>query len=1216
MFISIFKHELSYWLRKPVVYIYSVIFFTAALVIAASSAGIFDAISTTIDATFTANSPSSITGIFNSLSTLLLFLFPTIFGVSVHRDFKSDMHKILYSYPFKKADYLAAKFLSSLLIVSMIVLCIGIGLAIGFMLPGTNEQLVIAFDLQSYVHVFLIYTLPNTLLYGLIVFAVVVFTRNLTAGFITVIGLSLIQGVIDVLLQDPESRIIAAFLDPFGFTATQYSMQYWTTIERNTLHVPLNELILYNRMLWLGISTLISGLVYRTFYFGQQAFSFNFRRKKSTPKPSRSIRRSLKVKIPNVDYDFSFFNNLKMMGRLSVMHVKYIVKSWPFILLTLFGLSVLVIEHSQSDVVRGTGMIPVTWKMVQYSEAFQLAMIVCTFLYSGLLINRASNTNMLTLVDCTPAQDWVLLGSKFIAIINMQVLMLLLIMIAGLSFQVYKGYNHFELGVYLSSLFAIDLLRYILWTMLAFFVQTLIRNAYIGTFVLIAIFMLFATPILFKLGIEQDMFVYGRGPGTYYSDMNGFGNSLSAFYAYTFYWMLAGSLLLFGARLFLLRGIIHSFKQRLTMMKLRFIRPLKIATTVLLIGFLGMGFRIYFEDNIANPRASFKEIEQYQAEWELKYGKYESAIQPRITAISTRLDIFPETLDFKAGGTYKLVNKSNRAIDTLFIKYNNYHHNFTFDKASHLILEDTTFRFNQYLMSEPIMPGDSLELSFEVWNKANTFLTQHSPVLSNGTFLNNFELFPSLGYPGGSLENNQVRKEYGLPDLNPTPLPSDSSALANHSLSRDSDWVQFEATVSTSVDQIAIAPGYLQKEWIENGRRYFHYKMDSKMLNIYSFNSARYEVKKDRWKDVALEIYYHKGHEYNLERMMDGMKAALAYGSENFSPYQHTQARVIEFPRTFGNFAQAFPNTIPFSEGRGFIADVDDSEDGGVDYAFDVTVHEMAHQWWAHQVIGANVAGHGVLAEGLADYVRLRVLEKQYGLGKMRKYLSYATDKYLRDRGRDRKGENPIIHEDDQPYIRYSKASVVLYALSDYIGEATMNTALRTYVDQVKFQEAPYTTTLELVDVLRAATPDSLQYTITDMFETITLYDNKMLDVTSTELENGQYQVDIVFQVSKFRSDAAGNRLYDLEVLEGETDEGTRSTMQSLELADYLDIGIFGEPTDKGSSKLVELYLQKHKITAINNSIRLVVDHKPVEVGVDPYNKLIDLEAEDNRMRW
>ena len=188
-----------------------------------------------------------------------------------------------------------------------------------------------------------------------------------------------------------------------------------------------------------------------------------------------------------------------------------------------------------------------------------------------------------------------------------------------------------------------------------------------------------------------------------------------------------------------------------------------------------------------------------------------------------------------------------------------------------------------------MMPGDSMTLNFTVKNKPNTLLVSNSPVDENGTFINNMRLFPSLGYNGGELTDDKTREKYDLPPNKLKPQPSDSTALGNTYISKDSDWIDFEATVSTTEDQIAIAPGYLQKEWVENGRRYFHYKMDSKILHFYAFNSAKYKVKKDKWKDVSLEIYYHEGHEYNLESMMDGMKASLEYNSENFSPYQHKQ---------------------------------------------------------------------------------------------------------------------------------------------------------------------------------------------------------------------------------------------------------------------------------------------------------------------------------------
>ena len=64
--------------------------------------------------------------------------------------------------------------------------------------------------------------------------------------------------------------------------------------------------------------------------------------------------------------------------------------------------------------------------------------------------------------------------------------------------------------------------------------------------------------------------------------------------------------------------------------------------------------------------------------------------------------------------------------------------------------------------------------------------------------------------------------------------------------------------------------------------------------------------------------------------------------------------RIIEFP-DYARFAQSFANTIPWSEGLGFIANFKDPEK--IDYVTYVTAHEVGHQWWAHQVIGADEQG-------------------------------------------------------------------------------------------------------------------------------------------------------------------------------------------------------------------------------------------------------------------
>ena len=119
MFSTIFKQELKYWFNKPAFYIYLAIFFIIALFFSASSAGVFDFLTVTTGSASIVNSPSGVAGLFNGMSILIFFLFPSIIGVSVYRDYKSEMHTILYSYPFTKSNYYQ-QFISSIFIVKFV----------------------------------------------------------------------------------------------------------------------------------------------------------------------------------------------------------------------------------------------------------------------------------------------------------------------------------------------------------------------------------------------------------------------------------------------------------------------------------------------------------------------------------------------------------------------------------------------------------------------------------------------------------------------------------------------------------------------------------------------------------------------------------------------------------------------------------------------------------------------------------------------------------------------------------------------------------------------------------------------------------------------------------------------------------------------------------------------------------------------------------------
>jgi aminopeptidase N len=324
--------------------------------------------------------------------------------------------------------------------------------------------------------------------------------------------------------------------------------------------------------------------------------------------------------------------------------------------------------------------------------------------------------------------------------------------------------------------------------------------------------------------------------------------------------------------------------------------------------------------------------------------------------------------------------------------------------------------------------------------------------------------------------------------------------------------------------------------------------------------------------------------------MIDAVKKSLEYYTTNFGPYQHRQVRIIEFPG-YRHFAQSFANTIPYSESSGFIARIDDEED--IDYVFNTTAHEVAHQWWAHQVVGGNVQGATMLSESLSEYSALMVMEQEYGAERMRRFLRHELDGYLEGRGGEVEQEQPLMLVENQKYIHYNKGSLVLYALRDQIGEQQLNRALARYVKEFRFQEPPYTNTVEFLDHVREVVPPHLQYLIEDLFETITLFANRTESATYTERGDGTYLVQLQVEAKKLRADGQGN----------ETE---------IELDDWIDVGVFGEETLEGEQQEKLLWMEKRHITEPRTEIEVVVEERPVRAGIDPYNKLIDRDAADN----
>jgi aminopeptidase N len=503
--------------------------------------------------------------------------------------------------------------------------------------------------------------------------------------------------------------------------------------------------------------------------------------------------------------------------------------------------------------------------------------------------------------------------------------------------------------------------------------------------------------------------------------------------------------------------------------------------------------------------------------------------------------------------------------------------------------------FSVYELEKPLEPGETTVMTFHVGHTTRGFRdgNEMAQFAYNGTFFD-AGFFPAIGYDQGvELDDPRRRREEKLGDLEEMAPRGDAVQSKNNLFSKASDWITYHTVVSTTSDQIAIAPGYLKKDWEENGRHYYEYDMGSTNIqDFFAYISAKYAVKRERYKGTNLEVYYTPGHEFDVDDMLASSKGGLDYYQANYSPYQFAQYRILEFPRYRG-FAQSFPNTIPYSESIGFIGRMEKKDD--IDFTYFVTAHELGHQWWGHQLIGGNVEGSNMMSETLAEYSALMVMEKKYGKDQMHKFLRHEVDQYLRGRGGEVRHEPPLVLVQREPYVWYYKGGLVMYTLADYIGEDKVNAALHNFLMQYRYanatnaQSGNYPDTRQFVDALRAQTPPELQYMITDEFESIVLYDNKAESATATPMADGRYKVTLKVQARKLKADGNGNEA-------------------PVAMDDYIDVGVFSGKKDEEKP----LSLKKEKFTEGERTFEIVVDQMPTRAGIDPYNKLIDRVSDDN----
>ncbi len=1185
MFGTIFRFEIRYHLTRPVTYLYFAIFFLLSFLLTATDAVTISGGSGQV----MRNAPWVIAQAMLILVAVGQVIVTGLVGTTVLRDYQYRTHELLFTTPITRFAYLGGRFFGSFLIMVLVHMGIPIGLLMGQLMPWVDKTKMLPVDLTVYVAPFLVLVVPSVLVLSAIFFAVGALTRSLFAIYTQGMVLLVAWSIAARLTADLDNKTLAAMLDPLGIQSFTLLTRYWTVSEKNTLLIPLSGHLLANRLVWSAIALGLVAITYALFRFRSAPPTLG--RKKSAVVTTEPAPAAMTV-TPTQHFGRSAW----WIQVLSSIRLSFwtIVRQVPFVAIVAIGIINLAMTAAYTDILYGEKVWPVTYSMVEVLEnQFFLFFIILITIYTGEAVWRERQLESDQIVDALPTRTSVSILGKLGGLVLIEALLLVMLMVTGIVIQAGKGYYNFEIPIYLKYLFGTTFPSLIQLTLLATLVHVVVNQKYVGHVVMILFYVLRIASS--QIGLEHQLFSFAA-PATFtYSDMNGFGPFVPNLVLSALYW--SGVAALFGvvAYLFWVRGTETPWPVRRRVAAFRWAGPVRLVTGAAAALAIAAGGTIFYNTNVLNDYRSSKTLRKLSAQYERTYKPLEKLPQPWLVDAVVRADLEPERLAFGVSGTFTYVNKHPRAIDSLLITTT--HRELAIDtlqwsRPAEILVADSLLGTTIYRLATPLGPNDTITLRYRARFEPRGFPEggPNTAIAANGSFVN-LEYFPVLGYQeSGEIGSDDNRRKEKLAPKARMPSIDNDSARAVTYLGASASWISFKATVSTAPDQIAVAPGYLVREYQENGRRVFEYQANEPMLAFFAFLSARYEVRRDEWNGIKLEIYYHKGHEYNLDRMMASMKASLEYFSANFSPYQFKQVRILEFPR-YATFAQAFPNTVPYSESIGFILRAG-TKDDDLDMPYYVTGHEVGHQWWAHQVIGANVQGSTLFSEGLANYSAITLMEKKYGRNNLQKFLANELDRYLAGRSVESKKELPLMLVENQGYIHYNKGSLALYAFRDLIGEEPMNRALSRFLKDKAFQQPPFTTSREFLGYLDAETPDSLKFVIDDLFRTITLWDNKTEDAVATKRADGRFDVAITVRSLKLRADSLG----------GQTE---------IPVGDLVDVGVFGDK-QPGNALGKPLYLAKHWIRSRDTTITVVVDSAPKKAGIDPYNKLIDRDPKDN----
>jgi ABC-2 type transport system permease protein len=1012
--------------------------------------------------------------------TLVFFCSFTFFiavaaGLAIIRDDEIGISELLHSTPLRVSEYVWGKFLAVL--ASFFVV---LGMQVGFMmlfyqLVPSERSLEIRgpFEPVNYLRPTLVITLPTLVFLTGASFAIGTWTRRPILVFVLPVVLVLVCGFFlwdwspDWL--DPRINQALMLIDPSGF---RWLNETWLKSDRgvefyNHASLPFDAAFLMSRLTFTLIGLGAVGLC-------QLRLAATLR---GSPRPRASWLGRLWKRSGPIGQDEpavarpsgtlaaldmrsrrpSVVRSLWLVARTELRELRSqpgLYLFVPLILLQTIGANAIALGAFDTPLLVTPGTLAVRSVNV-------LALLICLLLmfYTVESIERDRTTRFASILHATPVRTWVLLSGKAIANSVVALVILLASLIGCLIVLLFQGQVALEVWPFALVWGLLLMPTFLVWTSFITAMLALTGSRY--TTFAVGLGILFLTLYRQLTGRTTWVANWMMWSNLHWSDMSVLEFDRTAIILNRVFVLgLAVLFIALAMRLFRRSDqdagrLMHRLYPASLLRSVLWIVPFAIVPLV-------VGIALYAEVyQGAEGDVARKAQKDY---WRKNLATWKDVPLPALSAVDVDLELEPAEQSFRVSGTFQLVNLRKFPLRQFPLTGGDHWENVTWTLDGADYEPENHSRLYIFTPDGELAPGKKVRVGFSFSGRFPKGISKNGGgasefILPAGVVLTSFtpSFVPVVGYVeevGIDKDNKYETKDY----------PDDFYVGQTDPAFGSPHGFTTRLRVTAPQEFTINGVGTLHHQEVANGRRTVEWRSDHP-VRFFNVVAGRWAERRGN----GTAVYYHPGHDYNIDEISEALDASRKYYSEWFYPYPWRELKLSEFPN-LATYAQGFPTNITFSEGIGFLTRSDPQSD----VAFLVTAHEAAHQWWGNILTPGKGPNGNILAEGMAHFSTALLFEQVKGPRGRIEFLKGIESRYEKFRRMD--SERPLVKIDGSldgdTTVTYDKGGWVFWMLLRHMGREHALRGLHAFIDQ--YHDGPdFPVLQDFIAVMRKFAPDA-----------------------------------------------------------------------------------------------------------------------------------------------